>query len=189
MIDAAPGESFFQSILNYTNKYGNYPPSWLETSKITGITTAANYERQYVDSLTGRQKYLADDRVPHKMDYSKHHKLITGDSIRRLIHPTIHRPPTHREVARLMGFPDDWTIAPYIHKSATQKTWGKGVTVHVGEWIGQQLMASAYGTELPGIKVEAQPLEKFHRTKRKYSSLNERETVVDVSKPVYSDET
>jgi hypothetical protein len=34
-----------------------------------------------------------------------------------------------------MGFPDDWRILP-LKGNAVSPTWGKGITVQCGRWIG-----------------------------------------------------
>ena len=39
-------------------------------------------------------------------------RVITGGAMNLVMHPTLPRALTHRECARVMGFPDDWTIAP-----------------------------------------------------------------------------
>ncbi len=38
-----------------------------------------------------------------------------------------------------MGFPDDWLVQPLRHNSGMPLTWGKGITVHCGRWIGDQM--------------------------------------------------
>ena len=78
--------------------------------------------------------------------------VITGGGLDLLVHPTESRGLTHREVARLMGYPDSWNIEPLRDYKALRLTWGKGVTVDVGKYFGKWLHASLDGNpgELKG---------------------------------------
>ena len=62
-----------------------------------------------------------------------------------VIHPTLDRTLTHREAARVLGFPDDWRIRPLRHVSGLQMTWGKGISVHCGSWIGSWVRRALAG--------------------------------------------
>jgi site-specific DNA-cytosine methylase len=62
-------------------------------------------------------------------------RVITGGSLVMVLHPTEDRMITHREAARLLGFPDDWLAAPLRGLSGLQMTWGKGITVDCGRWV------------------------------------------------------
>jgi len=64
-------------------------------------------------------------------------RVITGGSLVMVLHPTEDRMVTHREAARVLGFPDDWLIKPLRRVSGLQMTWGKGITVDCGRWIGE----------------------------------------------------
>jgi site-specific DNA-cytosine methylase len=64
-------------------------------------------------------------------------RVITGGALGLVLHPWENRTITHREAARVMGFPDDWRILPLRGASGLQMTWGKGITVQCGEWIGR----------------------------------------------------
>lgn len=75
--------------------------------------------------------------TPTRWDGSKHSRVITGGSLQLVIHPTRDRMITHREAARIMGFPDNWRIEPLKNLSGLQQTWGKGITTHCGKWIGE----------------------------------------------------
>ena len=71
--------------------------------------------------------------------------VITGSGGEQLAHYKENRTLTHREVARLMGFPDNWVIAPNEGYSALKSAWGKGVTVDVGRYFGKWLFESING--------------------------------------------
>jgi len=62
-------------------------------------------------------------------------RVITGGSLLTAIHPFLDRTLTHREAARVMGFPDDWRLWPLRNQSGLLMTHGKGITVDCGRWI------------------------------------------------------
>jgi len=63
-------------------------------------------------------------------------RVITGGGLDLVFHPHEDRTMTHREVARIQGFPDDWRIRPLRGNSGLHLTWGKGIPVDCGAWIG-----------------------------------------------------
>lgn len=62
-------------------------------------------------------------------------RVVTGDVMEQVIHPWLPRMVTHREAARVMGFPDDWVLNPLRKQSGLGATHGKGITVICGKWI------------------------------------------------------
>jgi site-specific DNA-cytosine methylase len=62
--------------------------------------------------------------------------VITGNGGGGIGHYAEHRILTQREVARLMGFPDNWLIEPNQRYKYLNSGWGKGVTVDVGRYFG-----------------------------------------------------
>jgi site-specific DNA-cytosine methylase len=71
--------------------------------------------------------------------------VITGNGGGGLGHYTEPRILTQREVARLMGFPDNWLIEPNQKYKYLNSGWGKGVTVDVGRYFGTWLAKSING--------------------------------------------
>jgi site-specific DNA-cytosine methylase len=70
---------------------------------------------------------------PHKIP-----GVITGTATIDIVHPVLPRTLSFRETARIMGYPDDWTLAPIGAKpGARLKYLGKGITVQCGEWVGE----------------------------------------------------
>jgi DNA (cytosine-5)-methyltransferase 1 len=65
-----------------------------------------------------------------------HLQPLPGTGVRRL---------TPRECERLQGFPDDWTLIPWMGKPAPDSrryaALGDAVTVPVARWLGERLMA------------------------------------------------
>lgn len=91
--------------------------------------------------------------------------VITGAGPDTVIHPTRFRGLTHREIARIMGFPDDWKILPLRDFKGLSPTWGKGIPVQCGEWIATWARRSIQGE--PG-DLRGEP-------------LGEREYLIDVT--------
>lgn len=67
--------------------------------------------------------------------WNAHGRVITGGSLGLVLHPILDRTITHREAARIMGFPDEWRILPLRGISGLMQTWGKGITAQCGTWI------------------------------------------------------
>jgi site-specific DNA-cytosine methylase len=64
-------------------------------------------------------------------------RVITGGALTTVLHPYLNRLITYREAARVMGFPDDWVIKPLRNSPGHMLTYGKGITVQCGKWIGE----------------------------------------------------
>lgn len=99
-----------------------------------------------------------------------HHpaRVITGGALMLVLHPTLDRTLTHRETARIMGFPDDWKILPLKKNTNLQATWGKGIPVDSGRWISTWVRNSLLGS--PGEVTG--------------TVAGDRERIIDVSKPI-----
>jgi site-specific DNA-cytosine methylase len=74
--------------------------------------------------------------TPVRWHGDRYGRVVTGGGLHNIIHPQLDRTVTHREVARILGFPDDWRILPLRRVSGLNMTWGKGITVDCGRWIG-----------------------------------------------------
>lgn len=72
-------------------------------------------------------------------------RVIMGSALDMVLHPWEPRTITHREAARVMGFPDDWRIRPLRGVANLRATWGKGISVQCGRWIGEWCRASLDG--------------------------------------------
>jgi hypothetical protein len=72
-------------------------------------------------------------------------RVITGAGPIIALHPRLPRMLSHREVARIMGFPDTWLIEPLKNTPGLVATWGKGITVDCGRWIGEWIHAALDG--------------------------------------------
>lgn len=83
-------------------------------------------------------------------------RVITGAALDVALHPHEPRMMTHREAARIQGFPDDWRIRPLKGQSGLHMTWGKGIPVDVGRWVGGWLEKALDGN--PG-SMTGEPME------------------------------
>jgi site-specific DNA-cytosine methylase len=93
--------------------------------------------------------------TPVRWHWDQAARVITGGGLVTAMHPHLRRMFTHREVARIMGFPDDWLIEPLKNFPGLSATWGKGITVDCGRWIGgwiQQALAGSPG-EYTGVSI------------------------------------
>lgn len=75
----------------------------------------------------------------------RHGYVLTGGALSEYVHPHLLRPYTHREAARIIGFPDAWRISPQQRERDLPALWGKGVPVHSGQWIAEWIKASLEG--------------------------------------------
>jgi site-specific DNA-cytosine methylase len=117
-----PGEHMSKVIERYYDRTGTVPASWAG----------------FKDHMISREFQLGFTQ-PCRWNGDNYARVITGGSPGSVIHPTLDRLITFREVARVMGFPDDWKIAPLRHNPGMVMTWGKGITVQCGKWIGKQI--------------------------------------------------
>lgn len=75
--------------------------------------------------------------APKRLRYDAPSRVLAGDALTIAVHPELPRTLTHREIARLSGFPDDWSTEPYREKLNNGSWWGKGVTIEAGAWIAK----------------------------------------------------
>lgn len=102
----------------YYETHGCLPTSWPNAEKLI----ASDFKMGFNQLVRWRHDRMA--------------RVITGGGLDLVLHPHEDRTLTHREVARIQGFPDDWAIQPLRGVSALHLTWGKGIPVDCGRWIG-----------------------------------------------------
>ncbi len=88
--------------------------------------------------------------------------VISGTGCEDTIHPNLPRPLTFREGARILGYPDDWSLYPMLENGNAKPSWvwnrqkwlGKGISVPCGEWIGHWARRALEGDSGPwqGVK-------------------------------------
>jgi DNA (cytosine-5)-methyltransferase 1 len=123
------GESIATVAKRFYQSYGRLPDSWMAT-----------------ESKIVRNNFNMGFTTPVRWAGDRYSRVITGGSLYTTVHPQLSRTLTHREVARIMGFPDDWRIAPLKDVSGLQMTWGKGITVDCGSWIGRWISDALDGS-------------------------------------------
>lgn len=128
-----PGEHIAQVVRRHYELFGTLPKSFSSD----------------MQSKIIRNNFNMGFTTPIRWDESKHARVITGASLYCVVHPYLNRMITHREAARIVGFPDDWKIAPLRNVSKVHATWGKGITVHAGKWIGTWIKNALDGS--PGF--------------------------------------
>lgn len=77
---------------------------------------------------------------PTMWDPDRPSRVVTGAGPMTIVHYAEKRVLTFREVARILGYPDNWLIAPLANKPGMSLTWGKGITVQAGRWIAGEAM-------------------------------------------------
>jgi DNA (cytosine-5)-methyltransferase 1 len=102
-------------------RYGRLPRSW---SHMTPKLIANEFHMGYTSMI--------------RWDPDRPARVITGAALDLVLHPWEPRTITHREAARVMGFPDDWRILPLRGVGNLRATWGKGISTQCGRWIGEQ---------------------------------------------------
>lgn len=112
---------------------GKLPDSW--THMIPKLLTVK----------PGRPRFHMGFASITRWDPNKHGRVIMGSALDMVMHPWEARTITHREAARVMGFPDDWRILPLKRNAGLRATWGKGVSVQCGRWIGEQVIHALDG--------------------------------------------
>ena len=146
--DWQPGEHAQVVTRRHFDENGDLPPSW----------------SHLVDKLKGRD-FFQGFNTPTMWRPDQASRVITGAGLLNGVHWAQPRTFTHREAARILGFPDDWLIEPLRDVSGLMMTWGKGITVDCGRWIATWASRALDGE--PGFYVGEQ--------------TSDREFVIDVT--------
>jgi site-specific DNA-cytosine methylase len=124
-----PREIISKVAKRYYEKTGDLPESW-----------AASKEKLLASDFNMGYNQLT------RWNPDKMARVITGGALTLVLHPWEDRPVSHREVARIMGFPDDWVIRPLRRVGGLRMTWGKGIAVQCGKWVGEWIRSSIEGS-------------------------------------------
>lgn len=114
-----PGDHIGAVAQRYWDTYARLPESWSAT------------EEKVV-----KNEFFMGFTTPVRWCGDRYGRVITGGGLHNVVHPRLDRTITHREAARVLGFPDDWRILPLRRVSGLNMTWGKGITVDCGRWVG-----------------------------------------------------
>lgn len=155
------------ALRNYHQAHGKLPTSW-HFKRRSGAWAD--------ESLIEKNMEMGFTR-PKRWRYDKTAFVIIGGAMYLVVHPTQNRMLTHRECARVMGFPDDWRIEPLQGLRGLEEGWGKGVSVQAGRWIANWARLAVEGQ--PGSYLGTSVTE--HHRLHQHGHC-ERETVIDVSR-------
>lgn len=117
-----PGQHIGEVAARVYERFGALPPSW---SHLQDRLIGNGFHLGYISMI--------------RWDPERPARVITGSALDLVLHPYEPRTITHREAARVMGFPDDWNVLPLRASGNLRATWGKGITVQCGRWIGDQV--------------------------------------------------
>jgi FkbM family methyltransferase len=121
-----PGEPEEDIPRRYYERFGALPESWQYATPNKILTRDKQLlERGFKTGGFAQTRYWPWDKPG---------RVINGAGPHMVWHPDM-RHATHREVARLMGFPDDWLISPIKNDSKLHSYWGKGTSVAPAQWI------------------------------------------------------
>lgn len=123
-----PNEHMRQTTKRYYEEYGELPPSWAHLT----------------EKLVSRD-FFQGYQTPIMWHPDHHARVATGGALLHAVHWAEKRTFTHREVARVLGFPDSWLIEPLRGTPGLFLTWGKGITVDCGRWIAEWAKRSLDG--------------------------------------------
>lgn len=141
------GERISDVLRRYYEDHGQLPRSWRYVS----------FKKVDHDGKIVVQPIMKDERLV-ETDFSMGHNqpirwrgerpanVVTGGAANAVVHPRQPRTLTHREIARIQGFPDAWQIFPVRHAADLGPGWGKGVPVHAGRWIAHFARLALEGT-------------------------------------------
>lgn len=73
---------------------------------------------------------------PQRWAWDQPGRVIDGGSFARAVHPLLPRTFTYREGARIMGFPDEWSLKPIEEHKGGPAWLGKGICPTAGRWVG-----------------------------------------------------
>jgi site-specific DNA-cytosine methylase len=128
-VDWRPGEHLAVVAKRYHQQEGRLPDSWQVTEQ---KVVTSDFRLGYNTPV----RWRADDAA----------RVVTGAALFTALHPRLPRMLTHREIARIMGFPDTWLIEPLRNVPGLPATWGKGITVDCGRWIGYWIKKALAGS-------------------------------------------
>jgi site-specific DNA-cytosine methylase len=151
----AEGEKMSDVMRRYYERTGELPESWRYMSRKPMLTTDGqpildDKGKKMMEPIRKDKRLIETDfamghNQPSRWHGSRMARVITGGAVHLFVHPTQPRSFTHREAARIQGFPDAWKIWPVRNAADLGPGWGKGVPVHAGRWIAYWAKQSIEG--------------------------------------------
>lgn len=141
-VDWLPGESEAHVLKRYYETHGQLPESWqYPTAGGTTTRDAQLIERNF--DAGGFSK-------PRHWPWDQPARVVNGAGPYMVWHPN-GRFATHREIARIMGFPDSWKVGTARTATNLHAFWGKGTSVAPARWVMDWVRESLNGN--PGSLV------------------------------------
>ena len=169
------GEKAADVLRRYLHEFGHLPPSWNYMTK--KIVDGEVVQLTKAERLKETNFAMGHNQLMRWHD-NKMARVITGGACHLVLHPWQDRTLTHREAARIQGFPDEWKIWPVRNAPDLGPGWGKGVPVQAGRWIAAWAKKSLEGE--PG-SLTGRPLQETHPKIAKVVGAREREYVIDLA--------
>lgn len=146
-VDWKPRESEAHVLKRYHETHGVLPESWrYPTAGGTTTRDAQLIERNF--DAGGFSK-------PRHWPWDEPARVVNGAGPYMIWHPN-GRFATHRETARIMGFPDDWKIGTAKEATNLSQFWGKGTSVAPARWVSEWIKNSLDGNpgENSGVELD-----------------------------------
>ena len=131
------GETDVHVLRRYYERHGSLPESWQYMSGPDKDQTRESY-------LVSRGFNVGGFSKPRMWHWDEPGRVINGAGPHMVWHPN-GRFITHRETARLLGFPDDWVVGTARKNSNLYQYWGKGTSVSPARWIATWIKNSIEG--------------------------------------------
>lgn len=149
-----PRENIETMLKRHWERNGYLPPSW--ESRLPKLLEK-DFDQGFNQLLRWNGEKMA--------------RVVTGGGGAAMLHPNLDRGLTHREIARIMGFPDDWKIKPLMGLSGLQAGWGKGVSTAPAKWIGMWARRALEGNPGPDPGEQTGEREFVHNSTAAYKSV------------------
>lgn len=148
-VEWKPREAFEDIQRRYYMERGDLPESWKYQSS-GKWTSHLTKDKVLIDKNFKVGGYSQTKYWP----WDEPGFVLTGHGPQQVWHPD-GRFITHREAARIMGFPDDWLIEPLAENRSLSAMWGKGISVDCGRWICTWVKNSMEGNpgEIQGMEM------------------------------------
>lgn len=137
-----PGEGDTDMLRRWYETHGSLPDSWDYVSP--------GKEASRADQMVARGFKMGGFSKPKHWPWDMPGRVVNGAGPIQIWHPD-GRFVTHREVARLMGFPDDWVVGTAKESKQLISYWGKGTSVSPAKWLMDWVKSSLEGN--PGSYV------------------------------------
>lgn len=125
-VEWRPGEGDTDMLRRWYETHGSLPESWDYVS--------SGKESSRADQMIARDFRMGGFSKPKHWSWDLPGRVINGSGPIQVWHPD-GRFTTHREIARLMGFPDDWVVGTARETRVLTSYWGKGTSVSPAKWL------------------------------------------------------